>query len=154
MLPNIISNDIINNEAMAVFIARVFLGMLFFFQGIDAVFNVKPSGVLDTIRQPLLDKGVPQFMIVLGAYFTSYVELIAGFCLIVGFVKYYALYLLGIDLLVASVAFGIIKPMWDMQFVFPRLALILFFLIAPSEWDVISVDYAWSIIKTVKSIFN
>lgn len=153
MLLNLISNDIINKEVMAVFIARVFLGFLFFFQGIDAVFGIKPAGILHEIKEPLEQKGVPKFLIVFGAYFTSYVELIAGFCLIIGFMKYYSLYLLGLDLLVASFAFGIIKPMWDMQFVFPRLALILFFLIAPSEWDVISVDYVWSIIKLIKSIF-
>lgn len=153
MLLNLISNDIINKEVMAVFIARVFLGLLFFFQGVDAVFNIKPSGVLDTIKEPLMEKGVPKFMIVLGAYFTSYIELIAGFCLIIGFAKYYALYLLGLDLLIASIAFGILKPMWDMQYVFPRLALLMFFLIAPSEWDVISVDYIWSIIKFVRTIF-
>lgn len=154
MLLNLISNDIINKEVMAVFIARVFAGMLFFFQGVDAVFGVKPNRILHEIKQPLTEKGVPNFLIVLGTYYTSYVELIAGFCLIIGFVKYYALYLLGIDLLLASFAFGIIRPMWDMQFVFPRLALILFFLIVPSEWDVISVDYVWSIIKLVKSIFT
>lgn len=136
------------------FVARVFLGMLFFFQGMDAVFNIKPSGVLDAIRQPLLDKGIPKSMIVFGVYYTSYVELIAGFCLIIGFAKYYALYLLGLNLLIASFAFGIIKPMWDMRHVFPRLALLIFFLIAPSEWDVISVDYVWSIIKLVKLVFN
>lgn len=153
MLLNLISNDIINKEVMAVFIVRVFLGLLFFFQGVDAVFNVKPSGVLQTIKEPLMEKGVPSFMIVFGAYYTSYVELLAGFCLLIGFVKYYALYLLGIDLLIASVAFGIIKPMWDMQFVFPRLVLLLFFLITPSEWDIISVDYIWSIIRFVRTIF-
>lgn len=146
--------ELIDKEVMAVFISRVFLGFLFFFQGFDAVFNVKPKGVLETIRQPLQEKGVPNFMIVIGAYYTSYIELIAGFCLIIGFAKYYSLYLLGIDLLMASVAFGIIKPVWDMKYVFPRLALMLFFLIAPSEWDVLSVDYVWSIIKTVKSIYN
>ena len=145
--------ELIDKEVMAVFIARVFLGSLFFFQGVDAVFNIKPKGVLETIREPLMEKGVPKFMIVWGAYYTSYTELIAGFCLIIGFAKYYSLYLLGIDLLIASVAFGLIKPMWDMQYVFPRLALMLFFLIAPSEWDVLSVDYVWSIIRLVKSIY-
>lgn len=152
MVLNIISHDIISREVMAVFIARVFLGMLFFFQGLDAVFRVKIKGVIDTIEQPLVEKGVPLFMIRFGAYYTSYVELIAGFCLIIGFAKYYSLYLLGFDLIFASIAFGMIKPMWDMQFVFPRLALLLFFLIAPSHWDVISVDYVWSVIKFVKSI--
>jgi len=140
-----------HHEIMAVFIARVFLGFLFFFQGIDAVFNITPRGVLDTIRQPLIKKHVPKFIISFGAYFTSYTELIAGFCLIIGFVKYYALYLLGIDLLIVSIVFGIIKPMWDMQYVFPRLVLLLFFLVLPSEWDIISVDYVWSIIRFLRS---
>lgn len=146
--------ELIDKEVLAMFIARMFLGLLFFFQGLDAVFNIKLKGVIQAIEQPLAEKGVPRFMIMLGAYYTSYVELIAGFCLIIGFAKYYALYLLGLDLLIAAIAFGIIKPMWDMQYVFPRLALLLFFLVAPSEWDVLSVDYVWSIIKTAKSIFN
>jgi putative oxidoreductase len=140
-----------HHEIIAVFIARVFLGFLFFFQGVDAVFNIKPRGVLAAIREPLIKKGVPKFMISFGAYYTSYVELIAGFCLIIGFVKYYALYLLGIDLLIASIAFGMIKPMWDTQYVFPRLALLLFFLVLPAEWDAISVDYVWSIIRFLRS---
>lgn len=139
---------------MAVFIARIFLGLLFFFQGLDAVFNVKLKGVIETIEQPLASRGVPRLFIIFGAYYTSYIQLIAGFCLIIGFAKYYALYLLGIDLIMASIAFGIVKPMWDMQYAFPRLMLLLLFLIAPSEWDVISVDYVWSIIKFVRSITN
>lgn len=146
--------DIIDKEVMAVLIARVFLGLLFFFQGIDAVFNIKIKGVIATIEEPLTSKGVPRFLIVLGAYFTSYIELIAGLCLIIGFAKYYALYLLGFDLLIASIAFGIIKPMWDMRFVFPRLVLLLFILVAPSEWDVLSVDYVWSLIKFSRSIMG
>ena len=141
----------IKAEVFAVFIARTFLGFLFFFQGVDAVFNIKPSGVFDTIHEPLVKKHVPKFFILLGAYYTSYAELIAGFCLIIGFAKYYALYLLGIDLLIASIAFGMIKPMWDMQYIFPRLVLMLFFLLVPSEWDVLSVDYVWSIIRFLKS---
>jgi putative oxidoreductase len=141
-----------NHEIAGALIARVFLGLLFFFQGFDAVFRVKLSGVLQTIEEPMSRFGMPRFFIVAGAYFTSYIELIGGFLLIIGFAKYYAMYLLGIDLLIASIAFGIVKPMWDMQHVFPRLALLLFLLMIPSHWDVISVDYVWSIIKFIKSI--
>ena len=141
----------LRGEIFAVFIARAFLGFLFFFQGADAVFNIKPQGVFDTIHEPLIKKHVPKFIILLGIYYTSYVELIAGFCLIIGFAKYYALYLLGIDLLIASIAFGMLKPMWDMQYIFPRLVLFIFFFLVPSEWDVLSVDYVWSIIRFIKS---
>lgn len=143
-----------SREVVAMFVVRVFLGCLFFFQGFDAVFRIKVHGVLDTIKEPLLQKGVPDFFISIGAYYTSYVNLICGFLLIIGFAKYYALYFIGADILMAAFAFSIIKPMWDMQYVFPRLALVVFFLIAPAHWDVISVDYAWSVIKFMKSIIN
>jgi putative oxidoreductase len=142
----------LNHEIAATLIARVILGLLFFFQGYDAVFKIKISGVLATIEEPLSTIKAPLFLIVLGAYFTSYVELICGFLLIIGFLKYYALYLLGIDLIIASIAFGVIKPMWNMQHVFPRLVLLLFLLITPSQWDVISIDHVWSVIKFIKSI--
>jgi putative oxidoreductase len=141
-----------HHEIAAVLIARVFLGLLFFVQGYDAVFKVKVKGVIDAISAPLSASRVPRFLIVLGAVFTSYVELIAGFFLIIGFVKYYSLYLLGIDLIVASIAFGISRPVWDLKFVFPRLALLLFLLIVPSQWDIFSVDYCWSLIRLLKSI--
>lgn len=141
-----------HHEIAAVFIARVFLGLLFFIQGYDAVFKIKIKGVVDAIAEPLSTTGVPRFMIVFGAWFTSLVELIGGFFLIIGFVKYYALYLLGIDLILASVAFGISRPVWDMKFVFPRLVLLLFLLIVPSQWDVFSIDYFWSVIKLLRSI--
>ena len=145
--------DIIHSrEVVAMFVARVFLGFLFFFQGFDAVFRIKVHGVLDTIKESLLEKGVPNFFINMGAYYTSYINLICGFLLIIGFAKYYALYFIGADILITAFAFSIIKPMWDMQFVFPRLALMIFFLIAPTQWDVISVDYVWSLIKFIKSL--
>jgi uncharacterized membrane protein YphA (DoxX/SURF4 family) len=153
-MKEIVILDIINKEVIAVFITRILLGLLFFFQGLDAVFKVKLDGVIQTFEEPLASKGVPRAFIIFGAYYTSYVKLIAGFCLLIGFAKYYALYLLGFDLIMASIAFGIMKPMWDMQFVFPRFVLIIFFLIVPSEWDVISVDYIWSVIKFVRSFTN
>ncbi|MFI5164057.1 MAG: DoxX family membrane protein [Bacteroidia bacterium] len=141
-----------HHEVAVALIARIFLGLLFFFQGFDAVFNIKIKGIVETIHQPLLDKGIPKFFISAGAWFTSYIELVGGFLLIIGFAKYYAMYLLGLDLLFAAIAFGIIKPMWDTQFVFPRLAILIFLLVIPSEWDVISVDYVWSLIKFVRSL--
>jgi uncharacterized membrane protein YphA (DoxX/SURF4 family) len=141
-----------HHEIAAVLIARVFLGLLFFFQGYDAVFKVKIKGVVEAIASPLSATGFPKILIICGAWYTSMVELIAGFFLIIGFVKYYALYLLGIDLIIASIAFGVTKPVWDMRFVFPRLALLLFLLIVPSQWDIFSVDYCWSILRLIKSI--
>lgn len=139
--------NIYHNQIAIVFIARVFLGILFFFQGYDAVFNIKISGVINTFQDPLKEKAIPRFLIVLAAYYTSFIELVGGFFLIVGFMKYNTLYLLGVDLLLVAFAFSMIRPMWDMQFVFPRLLLLIFLLLVPYEWDVFSVDHIWTLLK-------
>jgi uncharacterized membrane protein YphA (DoxX/SURF4 family) len=140
-------------EMDAAFIARVFLGLLFFLQGYDKVFRIGVKQVIETFQSSLSSKGMPKSFTVMGVYFTSYIELIGGALLIIGFVKYYCLYLLGFDLLFAAFAFGMIEPVWDMKHIFPRLALLIFLMVIPSQWDVISVDYAWSLIKFMKATF-
>jgi len=141
------------HEVSVALLARVFLGMLFLFQGYDKIFRMGIKQVVETIHTPLEEKGVPLLVSTIGAYFTSYTEFIFGGLLIVGFVKYYCLYFLGIDLLFAAFAFAMVEPMWDMKHIFPRLALLIFLLLIPSQWDKISVDYMWSLIKFLKSTF-
>ncbi len=131
----------INNEAVLTFVLRVILGILFFFQGYDRVFKLKISGVTDYFRQELGSIKVPGSILTLAAGFTSLVELICGALLILGLFKQYALYLLGIDLILVTGAFSLIKPMWDMQLLFPRLILLAVLLYLPAEWDILSIDY-------------
>lgn len=128
------------HESAAVFIARVFLGSLFFFQGYDAVFKVKVNTIISTYERIFSNKGIPVFLIKTGTWFTSYTELIAGLLLILGLFEYCALYLLGLNVIIASIAFSITQPMWDMRFVFPRLILLVFLLVVPASWDVWSID--------------
>lgn len=136
-----------NHYIIAIFLSRFFLGFLFFFQGYNSIIRVGIKNVIETFHIPLSEKGIPKAFTAIGIWLTSYVQLFGGLLLIVGFLKYYVLYLLGIDLIVASIAFGFIKPMWDMQFIFPRFVVLIFLLIVPSQWDVFSVDYFWSFIK-------
>lgn len=132
------------------FIIRVFLGILFFAQGFDKVFRLKVHSVIHTFEQPLEEHKLPAWLITGAGVYTSYAELICGFMLIIGLFKSIALYLLGIDLLMVCVAFSIIKPMWDIQFVFPRLVLLISLLIIPSAWDVISIDHLISLAELLK----
>jgi putative oxidoreductase len=125
----------------AVFVARVFLGILFFFQGYEKIFRLTVREVVDSFHEPAHSRHLPNWILYFGAYFTSYVELAGGFMLIIGFLKYYALFFLGFDLLFVAVAFSILRPMWDMQYVFPRLILLLLLLIVPSSYDILSADY-------------
>jgi putative oxidoreductase len=133
-------------------LTRIFLGILFFAQGYDKVFKIGIKEVIHTFDYPVRLRHLPRFPLVIAAYFTSLSELLCGFLLIIGFMKYYALYLLGIDLLIVCVSLAILEPLWDMKHVFPRLLLLLILLLIPSEWAVYSVDYIWSIIRFIRQL--
>lgn len=127
-------------EIIAAFLARVFLGLLFFFQGYDKVFNVKISGVVKTFEQPYRQTKLPLELLKIGVVLTSFLELVGGLLLIFGLFKYVALYLLAFDLLLATAALSVMNPMWDLKFSFPRLVLLLFLLLIPEEWDQWAMD--------------
>jgi uncharacterized membrane protein YphA (DoxX/SURF4 family) len=134
--------DIINqyHYIIAALIARVFLGCLFLFQGYDAVFKIGITNVIATFEDSFRNKGIPKFMIVLASWFTTYTELICGFLLILGLFEYPALYLLGLNLIIASIGFAINNAMWDTRHVYTRLIILLFLLAIPATWNLISVD--------------
>lgn len=131
----------INNENILVFTLRVILGLLFFFQGYDKVFRVKIPGVIAFFRSELGNIKVPDSVLKLSTYYTSYVEFLCGALLVAGLFTKYALYLLGFDLILVVGAFSLIKPMWDMQLLFPRLMLLSILLYLPEEWNMISADH-------------
>lgn len=128
------------NEIAAATILRVILGILFFLQGYDKVFRVGIKSVIETFEYPMKSKNIPPFILVLSAYYTSFAELLGGLFLILGFMKNYSLYLLGIDLIMVSTALGMLKPMWDMEHVFPRLVILIALLLIPDSWDILSLD--------------
>jgi putative oxidoreductase len=69
------------------------------------------------------------------------VEFAGGIALILGFYTNYALYLLGIDLLLAAFAFSLLQPMWDMKHLFPRFILVITLLLLPDAWNKFSIDF-------------
>ena len=122
-------------------IIRIFTGVLFFFQGYDKVFKVKISGVVNTFLEDAEHMHIHKPLVTLISFYTSFIELAAGFLLIVGLLTNYALLGLGIDLVLVGFAFSLIRPMWDLQYVFPRLLLVFILLILPNEYNTISLDY-------------
>jgi uncharacterized membrane protein YphA (DoxX/SURF4 family) len=129
------------HESVLFFLLRVILGILFFFQGYDKLFNLKVSGVIAFFREESRPKKMPEILLVGSAWFTSIVECICGGLLILGLFKTPAMYLLGLDLILVAGAFSILKPMWNMQQVFPRLLLLAILLYLPSHWDLLSLDH-------------
>lgn len=130
-----------NHYQAAILIARVFLGLLFLFQGYDAVFQVGLKKAIDTYQEGFRSKGIPRTLTVLAAFFTSYTALVCGFLLIFGLFETAALYLLGFNVLIAGIGFGIHTPVWDTRNVYPRLILLLLLLLTPLKWHSWSLDH-------------
>lgn len=132
--------NICSPEVFAVFLCRVILGILFLFQGYEKLFTIGITKVTEIYRSELVKKGFPLSVVKPLLTLSSFIEFAGGFLLIIGLFKYYSLYLLGLNMIGASLAFSIMRPMWDLQHVFPRLALLVALLILPEAWDLISID--------------
>jgi uncharacterized membrane protein YphA (DoxX/SURF4 family) len=126
--------------AVGTSVARIFLGFLFFFQGYDAVFKIGLKQVTDTYQEKFGPKGIPRFLTALTAQFTSFTALLCGFLLIFGMFEFFSLYLLGLNLIITGIGFGMNLPLWDTRHVFPRLSLLLLLLLTPLEWHFFTLD--------------
>lgn len=125
---------------IAEFIIRSFLGILFFFQGYDKVFRVKMPNVINAFSEDAQLHHIPRPWLAMMAYYTSGIELIGGLALILGLFTNYTLCFLGTDLLLVCFAFSLVRPMWDMQYIFPRLILLVTLLLLPYEYNKLSID--------------
>jgi len=121
-------------------IARIFAGILFLFSGYDKLFNIKMPGVIAVFKADSDRNNIPEPLLNVVVYYTSVVEFIGGLFLIIGFCTTYTLYALGLDLLLISLAFSIVKPIWDMKHVFPRFILVISLLLVPAEYRMFSLD--------------
>ena len=129
------------NKNIGVLTLRLLLGFLFFFQGYGKVFKFGVSNVYNNFFKKTYDGILPEFLTYGTAYFTSYVELIAGFLLIIGLKRDWALYALAIVLVVVTFGHGLAEPIWDASHVLVRATFLIPLLLLPKEWDKYSVDY-------------
>lgn len=83
---------------------------------------------------------LPVFVIRFTAYYTSYIELIAGFLLVLGLKRDYALYFLALDLVIVTFGHGLADPIWNLSHVMFRTILLVTLLILPKDWDKFSID--------------
>src|SRR4051794_3029566 len=116
------------DKSVALLLIRSITGILFFFQAYDKIFRIGDKNVADAFGIPYGRKVIRlQWAVTL----SSYTELIAGALLVIGLFTPWALYLLSADMLAVALSFSLIKPMWDMQYYFPRLILIVLLLLFP-----------------------
>jgi putative oxidoreductase len=117
------------NYSIAEVFIRCFLGILFLFQGYDKLFIVRIKNVINAFHIETDRKQIPRFLLVYTSYFTSITEFIGGILLITGLFHQFVPIILVINLLVVAFAFSFLRPMWDMQHVFPRVILLTLILL-------------------------
>lgn len=117
------------NFSIAEVFVRCFLGILFVFQGYDKLFVVKIKNVVNAFHSEADRKHIPEFLLVFTSYFTSITEFIGGILLITGLFHQFVPIILAINLLIVAFAFSFLRPMWDMQHVFPRVILLTLILL-------------------------
>ncbi len=130
------------NTAFALLILRGFLGLVFLMQGYGKVFTWGVEGVYQSAFASY-ETMLPIFLLKAVAYFTSYTELIGGLLLCLGIFKNYALYALGVVLLIVTFGHGLSQPIWDMQHVFFRLIPLVALLLIPNEMDKFQLEKFW-----------
>jgi uncharacterized membrane protein YphA (DoxX/SURF4 family) len=126
--------------AVGVLTCRVAAGILFFLQGYDKVFKIGVKGVVETVGPSYKRIGFPDFSIYLISLLTSWIELIAGACFLLGLFTYPAAYLLCFDLLIVISGMSLLDPVWDVKLVLPRLVLVVVYLFIPIGIDVFKLD--------------
>ena len=129
------------NRQIAALTLRLILGFIFLMQGFGKVFT---WGVEDIYHREWFygtyKDLLPHFIIHATAYYTSYIELIAGALLVLGLKRNYALYALASVLVIVTFGHGLADPIWNLSHVLYRTMLLVALLIIPVEWDKFSLD--------------
>lgn len=128
------------NRSIAILTIRLILGFIFLMQGFGKVFKFGVNGVYENFFAKTYGDILPDFLLQATAYYTSYVELIGGLLLVVGFKRDWALYALASVLVIVTFGHGLTEPIWDLSHVMPRTILLAALLLLPKEWDRFSLD--------------
>ncbi len=128
------------NRSIAVLTIRLILGFIFLMQGYGKVFKFGVSGVYENFFAKTYSGLLPDFLLQATAYYTSYIELIGGLLLVVGFKRDWALYALASVLVIVTFGHGLAETIWDLSHVMPRTVLLSALLLLPKEWDRFSLD--------------
>src|SRR5207344_1445666 len=122
------------------FFILVLLGIIFFMQGYGKIFTMGIHKVYESFFREFENTVLPKWIITSTAFYTSYVEMIAGFLLIAGLFRKFAMYLLALDLLIVSFGHGFMEPIWDLSHVIPRAVLLSALFLLPQQWDSWNAD--------------
>ncbi|MDQ2869391.1 MAG: DoxX family membrane protein [Acidobacteriota bacterium] len=138
-----IRRDVVR-RAWALFFAREVLGLIFFMAGVWKVFQLTPAGHAHRyFVDPYAGTFLPSWALWAAGVTVPVVELLGGALLVLGWRTRDACVALGLVLVLVTFGHLVKEPLYPFhEHVFPRLALLLFLLVTPSRWDLVSLD-AW-----------
>jgi len=129
------------HRAWALLFARLVLGLIFFMAGVWKVFHLGPLEHARKYFLPFSDTFLPVWSLWLAGVTIPWIELIAGALVILGLRLREALIALGFVLAIVTFGHLLREPLYNLTgHVIPRLALLLFLLWCPREYDRFSVD--------------
>lgn len=120
---------------------RIMLSFLFIFQGYDKIFKVGTSAIHEYFSDNFEKMNLNAFLGRVLINGSSWVELTGGVFLLFGILRTYVLFVLLSEIVLISIFFSWMKPMWDTRHVWPRLVLLVFLIIIPGSWARITLDY-------------
>jgi len=128
------------NQNIAHLLTRLLLGFIFLMQGFGKVFKIGVDNVYNGFFKGQFEELLPDFLLLFTAYYTSYIELLGGLLLIIGFKTNWTLYALGSVLVIVTFGHGLAETIWDMQHMMYRAILLITLLVFPTSWDRFSMD--------------
>ena len=129
-------------RASALLFARLVVGLIFFMAGAWKTFQLGPAGHVKRYFLPFQDTFLPTWSLWAVGYAIPFVELIAGALVILGWQTRPALLALGVVLVIVTFGHLLHEPLYAFhEHLIPRLALVVFVLIVPAEWDRFSLDH-------------
>lgn len=132
------------SRSWALLFARLILGLIFFMVGFYKVFQIGPiEHVHNLFIEPYSKTFLPTWMLWIVGIIIPFIELVAGAFVILGFRIREALISIGFVLVIVTFGHLLIEPFYEFHtHVIPRLALMIFILVLPSEDDRFSIDYS------------
>jgi uncharacterized membrane protein YphA (DoxX/SURF4 family) len=131
-----------SNRTMALLIARLLLGLLFFMGGVHKIFLIGlTAGAESMFVEPYANTFLPVWALWAGGVTVPFVEIIAGLLVIIGLWRKPAYLALGGVLALVTFGHLVLNPFFPFHHdVFPRAVLLIFLLWMGPGDDSLSLD--------------
>lgn len=133
------------NRGLAILIARMIVGLIFFMAGWWKVFQLGPvEHARKLFVEPFRDSFLPVWSLWATGTVVPFVELVAGGLVIAGLFRRPAYLALGAVLVLVTFGHLVDRPLYEFHtHVIPRTVLLLFVMVMPADEDTVSADHWW-----------